>query len=272
MRRRRPSVLISPLRWPSARARRGKANAQTIVIIILAVVGGLILLGCVVTVALMVPVYQQAGKAARQAARRAQGQNNLRQIGLALHNYHDAMGQFPPGGIYGEDGTDYHSWQAMILPYMDQLFLYDKIDFSRPWDEPPNSGQFSNPILQYLQPAITDAPYNADGFAVSHYAGNSQLFLPNGTMGIRDVTDGSSNTIMAGEVAAGFKPWGDPTNVRDPAEGLAIGADTFSGPDPQGGTQVILVDGTVRVIQNGINPDVLKALATPAGGEPVGEF
>jgi Protein of unknown function (DUF1559) len=270
---RRPPVLISPLlRWALVRTRRGEASTQTIVIIILVVVGGIVLLGCVGAIALMIPAYRQVGNAARQAALRAQGQNNLRQIGLALYNYHDAIGQFPPGGIYGEDGTDYHSWQTMILPYLDQSPLYDQIDFNRPWDEPPNSGQFSNVIPQYLQPAITDAPYNAEGFAVSHYAGNSQLLLPNGTTRIPDVTDGASSTIMAGEVAAGFKPWGDPSNLRDPAAGLAIGADTFSGPDTQAATQVLMADGSVRIILNDISPDVLSALATPAGGEAVGEF
>lgn len=271
MRSRRLPTLTSPLlRWAVNRSRRGETNSQTVVIIVLAVVGGIMLLGCVGLALLGVYGYRQGMSGARVAAQRTQSRSNLHMLGLALHNYHDAHRQFPPGGIYGEDGTEFHSWQAMLLPYVDQAPLYNQIDFHRAWDDPVNSHLFTTEIPVYQNPRINSAPYDAAGFAVSHYAGNSRLFLPNGTTALRDITDGTSNTIMAGEVSAGFKPWGDPSNLRDPALGIGPGA--FSGPAPENGTQFLLGDGSVRSVASNISPDVFEALATPDGGEPVGQF
>jgi hypothetical protein len=269
---RSPSLTSPLLRWALARARRGEVNTQTVVIIILAIVGGVMLLACLVGIALLLPAIQGARGAAQQAAQRTQGRNNLQQIGLALHNYHDVHGQFPPSGIHGEDGTAYHGWQTMLLPYVDQAPLYNQINFDVPWDDPANSGLFFTVVPIYLHPSISESPVDSQGRALSHYAGNSQLFLPNGTMRMRDIIDGTSNTMMAGEVAAGFKPWGDPSNVRDPAAGLAIGGNTFHGPAGQNGTQILLGDGSVRFVQDNVNPAILQAIATPAGGEPVGQF
>lgn len=263
----------SPLLRPAlAAGRRGEMNSSTVVIIVLSIIGALMLIACLGVIGMGMFSFRQAMTGAQQAAQRSQGRNNLQILGLALHNYHDVFAQLPPGGIYGEDGTEYHSWQAMLLPYVDQAPLYNQIDFHEPWDDPVNSQLFTTPVDVYLHPTITESPFDSAGFAVSHYAGNSQLFLPNGTTGMRDIIDGTSNTMMAGEVAAGFKPWGDPTNLRDPAAGLGIGPNTFSGPVGQNGTQILLGDGSVRFVANGVNPAVMQALATPAGGEAVPPF
>ena len=90
-------------------------------------------------------------------------------------------------------------------------------------------------------------------------------------MTFADVKDGSSNTIAAGEVSAGFKAWGDPTNLRDPANGIGGGADQFGSSSP-GGANMLFMDGSVKFIPENIDPQVLQALSTPDGGEPVGEF
>jgi hypothetical protein len=268
--RRFPAFVSSRPGRAVQRSRQGEANSQTVVIIILAVVGGIMLLGCVGVMILAWFGYRQGAVGGRLAAQRVQSSNNLKQIGLGLHNYHDTYRQFPPGGIYGEDDTAFHSWQTMILPFVEQAPLHDQIDFDRPWDDPVNSGLFTTPIQTYQHPAITALPFDESGFAVSHYAGNSRLFLPNGTTRLRDITDGTSNTIMAGEVSAGFKPWGDPSNLRDPALGIGPGA--FSGPAARTGTRFLLVDGSVKSISSDISPDTMEALATPRGGEQIGEF
>lgn len=117
--------------------------------------------GCVGTafsllvgVALLLPAVQQA----REAARRAQTRNNLKQIGLALHNYHDAIKLFPPQGILypmREDPFDVRSkpapqarpkgepklllsWRVRILPFMEHSNLYKQFDWNEPWDHPTN--------------------------------------------------------------------------------------------------------------------------------------
>ena len=81
--------------------------------------------GCLV-IALMLPAQRRA----REPARRSQCKNNLKQIGLALHNYHETYGAFPPAYTVDADGKRLHSWRTLILPYLDQAPLYDKIDFS----------------------------------------------------------------------------------------------------------------------------------------------
>ena len=60
--------------------------------------------------------------------------NNLKQIGLAFHNYADAYRSFPPAVIYGPDGKPWHSWRVLLLPFLEQQPLYEQYDFSQPWD------------------------------------------------------------------------------------------------------------------------------------------
>jgi hypothetical protein len=278
MKRSQPLTIPSPLlRWAIRRARAGETDSKVIIIIVVAVLAVLLLIGCGVFAffalavgSLTLPAVQQA----RQAAEATQSRNNLKMIGLGLHNYHDTFRQFPPGGIYGEDGTAYHSWQTMLLPYVDMAPLYNSIDFDVPWTDPVNTGHFQYPVEVFLRPGVAERA-DAEGFAVSHYAGSSQIFVPNGQVKLSTITDGTSNTILVGEVAAGFKRWGDPTNVRDPADGLLHDANTFGAVNLERGTvDFLLGDGSVRAISTNIDPDVLKALATPDGGEqiPPGSF
>ena len=83
-----------------------------------------------------------------------------------------------------------------------------------------------------------------------------------------DVIDGTSNTIMAGEVVSRFKPWGDPLNSRDSALGINRSPDGFGGPF-EGGANVLFVNGSVHFIKDTVDPKMLKALSTPRGGEPI---
>ena len=76
------------------------------------------------------------------------------------------------------------------------------------------------------------------------------------------------DALLAGEAAGNFKPWGSPTNWRDPALGLRTTPDGFGGPNRHG-TAFAIADGSVRMIDNKIDPQVLKALSTPNGGEIV---
>ncbi|ODA35422.1 DUF1559 family PulG-like putative transporter [Planctopirus hydrillae] len=75
----------------------------------------------------------------REAVRRTQCRNNLKQIGLALYNYHDQHGVFPPAFSVDAAGKPLHSWRTLILPYLDQAALYESIDLSKPWDDPANA-------------------------------------------------------------------------------------------------------------------------------------
>jgi prepilin-type processing-associated H-X9-DG protein len=201
----------------------------------------------------------------RDAARRAQSINNLKQIGLALGNYEQANQSLPPGGTFDHQGRPLQSWQAMILPYIEQESLHIRIDFARPYTDPRNAPVFQTMIPAYLNPGIPEYK-NSAGYALSHYAANVYMLGGDHPRKMSDVTDGSAFTMMAGEVTTGFKAWGDPTDWRDPGLGLNQNPDGFGGPFP-GGVSFLFVDGSVRFVKNAVNPKVLKALSTPAGGE-----
>lgn len=238
-------------------------STSTILMIVGGVLFGFLVICGGVGVALVLPAVQQA----REAARRSQDKNNLKQIGLAMHNYHDTFGMFPPGGIVREDGTEMMSWAASMLPYMDQAPLYTRINADYGWKSPQNQAIFSQSIATLTNPGFTEPA----GPGICHYAGNSHLFAINKCWRIRDTTDGTSNTIAFGDVSAGFKQWGDPTNVRDPGLGIGPAPDKFGSPFV-GGTHFLLVDGSVRFVSENVNINLLKALATPNGGEIVSEY
>ena len=77
-------------------------------------------------------------EAAREAARRSQCANNLKQIALAMHNYHDVFKSFPPAVITDKNGRPMHSWRVAILPFIEQAALYKNYKFDEPWDGPNN--------------------------------------------------------------------------------------------------------------------------------------
>ena len=205
----------------------------------------------------------------RVAARRMFSQTLLRQIGLAFHNYAQANHVFPPGGTFTSDGEMRHSWETMLLPYMEGNDI--KPNLNLPWNHPDNAQYFKVALPAFLNPGFrSEHRVDEQGYGLSHYAVNSRVLGPNRAMRPKDVTDGLSNTIFAGEVADHFQPWGHPINWRDPALGINTSPDGFGAPWP-GGAQFLFMDGSVRFLSNTIDPAVLKALGTPNGGEKIPE-
>src|SRR5439155_8958659 len=99
------------------------------VIVVIGIVGCLLVCGGIL-VALLLPAVQ----AAREAARRMQSQNNLKQIGLALHNYHATYQTFPPAVVTDENGKPLYSGRVLLLPFMEQEALYNDFDRTQAWD------------------------------------------------------------------------------------------------------------------------------------------
>lgn len=249
--------------------RRGQMSTTAIVFLVLGIIFVIMVVVVAIGAALLLPAISQA----RQAARRTQSKNNLKQIALAMHNYHDTYNMFPPGGIYTNKQEPYNAWMTSLLPYIEKTALYNTIDSDQPWTSPKNQQAFKIVVPQYLNPNIGPESAIVNGFGAAHYAGNSQLLFDNGSVKIREITDGTSNTIMAGEVGGSFMAWGDPGNRRDPASGFGTAPNQFGVAVPgMGGVQMCLTDGSVRFISENIDPKVLSALATPNGGEVVGEF
>ena len=203
-------------------------------------------------------------QAARAAVQQSQSKCHLKCIGLALHNYHDVNDTFPPAGIFDVGSEPLMSWQALILPHVDQNPRYQRIKKNEAWTSPANRQAFSENI------SVFTSPDRSDRESLSSYAGNSHLFPAQGVT-IKQLGDGATHTMMVGEVCIGLKPWGDPTNVRDPAVGFGKTPQQFGGPWALG-TNILMADGMVRFVPHNLDSKVLKAIATPNGGERVGDF
>ena len=198
-----------------------------------------------ILIALLLPAVQ----AAREAARRSQCTNNLKQIGLALHNYHDSQKSFPPSGIlYGDPLNPvphllayHHTWLEAILPGLEQQPLYDMTDRNRPVysslaDPTTPQAIVSTAVAELKCPTSLDVDVAISrNMAHTNYAGSegyhwwstanlgppnttwiglgftrladlSGLFTINKTRRMRDITDGTSNTIICAETnTAGYK-------------------------------------------------------------------
>ncbi|HSG71911.1 MAG TPA: DUF1559 domain-containing protein, partial [Planctomycetaceae bacterium] len=205
---------------------------------------------------------------ARESARRSSSKNTLRQHGSAFHNYVDVEGVLPPHTTTDPAGAPLHGWYTHLLPYYEQSALHSRVDFGKAWDHPDNAPLFKTWIETIYYYGV-DPDVDPHGFPLMSYSANSQLLRVNSGISFQEITDGLSHTLVVGEISEALPPWGKPGNVRDPALGLKRGPDTFGGPF-KGVTQFSFADGSERSISNEIDPKILKALATPAGGDDPG--
>lgn len=199
-----------------------------------------------------------------------QTRSDLKAIGRAVQNYSLGIDLLPSGTTAATNGRLLHSWQSQLLPYLDAKMIFDQIDMQLPWNDPANRRVLSSEIEPFGGHGRRYGTPPADGYAPSVYSANSRLI--GGTRPVRpaDITDGAANTIMAGEVVGQLPAWGHPTNWRDPAAGLHGKPDQFGSPW-ENGVNVLMADGSVQMLARDIDPRVLRALATPAGGEPAEE-
>jgi hypothetical protein len=209
----------------------------------------------VVAIALLVPAIQQA----REAARRTQSKNNLRQLGLTLHTYHDACRCFPPGGTFDADGRGHHGWPALAWPFLEASPYPNAIDYNKPWDSQRNAPYFRIKFSCLSNPSIHD-DVGEHEFGHAHYSANSHLLAANSALKLSEI-DNHADTFIVGELGGDFIPWGCPYNWR-PLTGLTTNPRTYGRPENIGG-QFLMVDGTVRWIAPDVSADVLKALRGP---------
>lgn len=225
---------------------------------------GVVLLIGFVAAAFLLPSVRRS----REGARRSQCKNNLKQIGLALYNYHDQYHAFPPACTVDADGKPLHSWRTLILPFMEEQALYAKIDLTKPWDDPANAEVFKlNNIEAYRCPSEPGPATHTTYLAV--VTSNSCL-RPGESARLSDIKDGPSNTLIVTEVDSEHAvPWMAPT---DADESLFLAISSTSKLAHAGGVHALIADGTVRFFNVGLTAEIRRALISMDGNESLTDY
>ncbi len=245
-----------------------KSSATWIIVIAVLAGGALLVVPCLI--ALLLPAVQQA----REAARRTHCRNNLKIIGLALHQYHDVWTCFPPAYIADENGKPMHSWRVLILPYIDSLdpetqAIYQEYDFSEPWDSPNNIR-----LLDRMPPVYTCPSRHNTGSNTTSYAaivGEQCVFAGANPKAFKDIHDGTANTIIIGEAVNARIPWTEPRDIEFDTFTSLGDPDGFSS-DHTGGAFFLSADNYATFFSEDTPPETFKGMFTRAGGEDAPQF
>ena len=213
---------------------------------------GVVAIVVVILAALLLPAIRQA----REAARRSQSKNNLKQLGLALHNYHETGGCFPPGAVVDEGGVGHIGWSTSLLPFMDATPYAAMLWRDYPWDDPVNRQIYMQEYGCFLSPS-DEFCFTKDGFQLSSYTGNPSLFFRNSSTRHSDFANTSTVWAMS-EVESGQVPWGYPWNWREfPAD---LRGDSRGFLSETGIVPVLMVDGRVKTFSAETDSNVLRSL------------
>jgi len=204
---------------------------------------------------------------------------HLALIGQGLDQYYGQTQKYPIGGTFGRDDTGVirgqHGWMTSLLPFVGETELYHRIDLSVPYDAESNRPAMGTSVPAY-QAVGADRGRVGNGFAVSHFSGvggeiddgtglaHLGIFERDAAVTREEVTDGLSNTLIVGELAAFFPPWGDPENWRQVGRGLNRELNGFGSVNGRGAT-FLLGDGSVRYFPNKTDPRVLQSMSTRNG-------
>jgi len=202
------------------------------------------------------------------ASARIRSSNNLKQIGLALHNYESAYGVLPSAAIVDKKGKPLLSWRVAILPFVEQNNLYQKFKLDEPWDSEANL-PLSKTVIKVYQ-----LPYEEPKKGQEHYT-HYRAFVGNGAafdliQGFKLIqfTDGTSNTLFAAEAAEGV-PWSKPDELEfDPQKEMKKHL-RF---EKNNVCMILFADGSVRAVSSKLKEDILKLLIQRDDGKAIGDI
>lgn len=199
----------------------------------------------------------------RGGAARDRSANNLKQIALAFHNYHDSKRTFPPAFTSGK-GKRLLSWRVYLLPYIEQEPLFREFHLNEPWDSPHNKKLIERIPETYRSPLARDLPPGKTTYVVP--TGPNTIFVGGKGMKITQIFDGTSNTILVLEANSKHavfwtQPEDFPADQKDPLAAL-VNKDLK-------GFHAAFADGSVRWLTDTLTAPRLRALITPGGGEAI---
>lgn len=202
----------------------------------------------------------------REAAQRLRCGEHLRVIGLALRQYQDDWGAIPPAYTVDAKGNRLHSWRSLLLPYLGQQELYDRIDFSKPWNDPANSVVRQTPLDCFRCPtARIRSNHTSYGAAV----GEEYAFSPKGPRQLSEFIDDTGATIALMELPVeGSFEWMEPRDADEKT--LSLMARNPSGHHHRA-FNVWMVEGFFRSISEKVSPEQCRALLTISTGDDAGE-
>jgi hypothetical protein len=221
----------------------------------------------------------------REAAWRTQCKNNLKQLGLAFHNYLDEHKAFP-GPTMGEPAV---SWRVSILPYLEATRVLKSYDMHHAWDADQNLPVIAQRPSQLTCPSQPGYPGVKEVTRENMFHWPTSYVMPTGpgtigqsNRGVRpkDISDGFFNTILLTEACGLQIIWTEPRDFDASKQPIGVNfrgteqrdSPGFASSYHKGGAHVELADGSVRFISENINPEVLESLITVAGHEEMGDW
>ena len=221
------------------------------------------LLVVIAIIGILVGLLLPAVQAARSAARRMHSSNNMKQIALAMHNYHDTVRGFPAQASTDKDGKKLLSWRVHILPFIEQNALYEQFHLDEPWDSEHNKKLIAQMPASYRDPK-SNAPENHTTYLVP--VGKNLAFeeptketkekFPTGIR-FADIIDGSSNTALAVNVAdEAAVIWTKPDDLEVDLDNPWNHLDDTN----PAGIQVTFCDGSVQMLPPDTTARFLKLL------------
>ena len=204
-----------------------------------------------------------------RVARRVACLQNLKRVGLALNEYHDARQCFPRPAVTDSDGKPLLSWRVEILPRLGYQKLYDEFRKDEPWDGPHNRKLVARIPPVFVCPGTSGASTGETGYRVvvgpkTELGSLNTMFEPGRGVDVREVVDGTSGTLMVVE-SADLVPWTKPDEFQW-AKGEPL--PRFGSPH-DGGFNALFGDGSARFLRATLPPAMLQALITINGGEVI---
>ncbi len=246
---------------------QGDSEGAILSVIAMTISGGLLY-------AMLMPAIQQP----TSPRRRNLCKNNLKHIGIGLHNFHHTYSQFPAAA----SGELPHSWRIDLLPYIDHAPMQKEYNYDLRWNKEGNESIAKTKMKIFKCPSDRYEP-GPDGYPTTAYVAVTGLntIWPDDEGGkIREITDGTSNTIMVVEACGQRIPWAEPRDVsfEDTPTGVNLSgskpnhSDGIASSYHLGGARVLLGDGSVRFLSESTSPEVIHSLITRNGGEDYVDF